>query len=361
MLTIVADKECEMDPKSLIIKKLEKQKQITTDDVSDLLGISRQGAQRHLKTLIGMGRIIKIGKTRGSYYILNDPSIIDEHFLNGGEASGNLENKNLEEDRVLSSIKKNTGLLNNLKPNVASIIDYAFTEILNNAIDHSKSKNIHYQISRQGNLLSFEIRDQGIGVYANIMEKFRLSSEYESLEELQKGKSTTDPKRHSGEGIYFTSKISDRFKLTSHKIEWFVDNPIDEYFVKEVRQYNGTKVLFEIDINTSKELQNQFAEFSNEDFEFDTSKVKVNMFSKGNDYISRSQAKRLLAGLEKYRVILLDFKGVQSIGQGFADQVFRVFQGAHPAITIEVVNCLPAVTFMIERVGENLPAPGTRR
>ncbi len=34
---------------------------------------------------------------------------------------------------------------------------------------------------------------------------------------------------------------------------------------------------------------------------------------------------------ERFQTVVLDFTGVEEIGQDFADEVFRVFQRAHPA------------------------------
>jgi STAS-like domain of unknown function (DUF4325) len=65
--------------------------------------------------------------------------------------------------------------------------------------------------------------------------------------------------------------------------------------------------------------------------------------------ISRSQAKRILTGLEKFKYVTLDFKGVRLVGQGFADEVFRVFKNRYPDIQIDYINANDDVKFMIER------------
>lgn len=64
--------------------------------------------------------------------------------------------------------------------------------------------------------------------------------------------------------------------------------------------------------------------------------------------MSRSQAKRLLIGLEKFKTIVLDFKGVKSVGWAFVDQVFRVFQNEYPDIEIHYVNISEEVESMIK-------------
>ena len=54
--------------------------------------------------------------------------------------------------------------------------------------------------------------------------------------------------------------------------------------------------------------------------------------------------------LHKFQEIMLDFKGVNSKGQGFADEVFRVFKNQYPEISIEVTNTNSAVDAMIRHV-----------
>ncbi|AWB35747.1 STAS-like domain-containing protein [Orrella marina] len=43
------------------------------------------------------------------------------------------------------------------------------------------------------------------------------------------------------------------------------------------------------------------------------------------------------------------FDGVESIGQAFADEIFRVFQNEHPEVSISAQNTNPDVDFMIKR------------
>lgn len=65
--------------------------------------------------------------------------------------------------------------------------------------------------------------------------------------------------------------------------------------------------------------------------------------------VSRSQAKRVLARLERFKEVLLDFKRVTSIGPAFADEIFRVFRSTHPAVHLVVVNASDEVQKMIRR------------
>jgi len=62
------------------------------------------------------------------------------------------------------------------------------------------------------------------------------------------------------------------------------------------------------------------------DFGFSKTHIPVFLAAYGEDnLISRSQAKRLLVRFERFKEIILDFENVESIGQAFADEIFRVF------------------------------------
>src|SRR5688572_19822491 len=67
------------------------------------------------------------------------------------------------------------------------------------------------------------------------------------------------------------------------------------------------------------------------------------------EYISRSQAKRILVGLEKFHLVVLDFRNVRTVGQAFVDEVFRVFGQDHPEVKFEHINANENVEFMILR------------
>jgi hypothetical protein len=145
------------------------------------------------------------------------------------------------------------------------------------------------------------------------------------------------------------SRIADRFTLRSHKLEYTVDNRCDDLFVAEKARMQGTLVTFEILRRSRKQLQSIFDAYSNDDFEFDRTNFRVRLTA-ARELLSRSQAKRILTGLEAYRKIILDFQAVREIGQGFADEIFRVFRRRHPEIEVTFENANEAVSSMILRV-----------
>jgi hypothetical protein len=87
-----------------------------------------------------------------------------------------------------------------------------------------------------------------------------------------------------------------------------------------------------------------------DDYRFNKTVVPVNLARYGNDQlISRSQAKRLLARVELFKVVIFDFKDVPTIGQAFADEIFRVFALKHPEIQLVPIHANSDVKRMIAR------------
>jgi hypothetical protein len=182
------------------------------------------------------------------------------------------------------------------------------------------------------------------------MKHKKLKSELEAIQDLLKGKQTTDPERHSGEGIFFTSKIADTFVIKSSTKKLTYDNLHNEIFIEEGKKILGTRVEFWINKKTKNDLEKIFQQFTGEEFEFGKSVVKVELYKTDVNYISRSQARRLTSGLDKFKEVILDFKNVETIGQGFADEVFRVWQKFHPSVKIIINNENENIQFMINHV-----------
>jgi anti-sigma regulatory factor (Ser/Thr protein kinase) len=265
-----------------------------------------------------------------------------------------LTNKGLEEHKVLDGIENRFLPIRNLPENIKSIFIYAFSEMLNNAIEHSLSKFINVEIGFEDDNLFFIISDFGVGVFRNIMKKLRLASEIEAVQEILKGKTTTAPSLHSGEGIFFTSKVGDKFVLDSFGQQFIADNTIPDIFIKNSRGHKrGTKVSFCINVNKTGHLNDIFRQFTSESKNsipsFNKTEIHVRLFALGEVHISRSQARRILAGLEKFKAIRMDYAQVPMVGQAFADEIYRVFRNKHPDIRIEDSNMNDAVKFMVDR------------
>jgi anti-sigma regulatory factor (Ser/Thr protein kinase) len=334
-----------MNRRDQILKIMRLRGSVKAPKLAKELGLSRQKTTLHLSRLAKEGLIHKEGSTRGSVYFIADK----KKKVPQTQISLIKNLKNLEEDRVYAELELRFGL-KKLPINVQNIIFYAFTEMLNNAIDHSRSKKALIEVGVGADNITFQIKDGGIGLFHNIQKTFRLKDEYEALEHVVKGKQTTAPERHSGQGLFFTSRIADLFKIRSHKIEYTREENTGDIRVADIRNVKGTEIHFQLKKRSKKIINDLFRKYSAdpEQYEFDKTHVRVNLTGESN-LVARSQAKRILLGLEKYKVITLDFKKVREVGQGFIDEIFHVFRTRYPASRIEYMNANAAVQFMINR------------
>lgn len=295
------------------------------------------------------GTLIKLGSTRGARYILAIGRVghnsITKMYRRGEQSEDDIF---LEMQDVF--LKKY-----DIGENVRHITSFAFTEMVNNAIDHSQSETVEVSMSVSEGVLQFSVRDQGIGVFRSVMEGKGLKSEAEALAELTKGKVTTAPKWHSGEGIFFTSRAADVFRLTSGLLTLERQNgkSSEVKMIENHEAIKGTLVEFSINEHAKRRLaKDVFGQFESEPEEHDFGKteIKIALFKRGDVHISRSQAKRVMEGLEEFKTVILDFASVPIIGQGFADEIFRIWVRENPGTTLEVKNAVKAVQFMIDRV-----------
>ncbi len=340
-----------MDIRSIILKKLSKKRQVKSSEIVKETGFSRAYINRFFKELENEGLIVRLGKARKTFYVKADKKSVAMAKLEILAVHYTLENKNLSEDLVLERIKKESGIFSDLPENISRILDYAFTEMLNNAIEHSRSKKIEIFFRRRENRISFDVIDKGIGIFNNIMQKHKLKSHLEAVQDLLKGKQTTAPKEHSGEGIFFTSKAADILIVQSSSKRLLFNNLLEDIFIEDVKQTTGTKVSFSISVKSKRSLKKIFDAYTDKSFEFSKTKAVVKLYKMGTDYISRSQARRILSGLDKFKTIVLDFREVKTIGQAFADEVFRVWKRNHPNIKIIEQNANENIVFMIKRSG----------
>jgi anti-sigma regulatory factor (Ser/Thr protein kinase) len=337
-----------MDIRKKILEKL-KGGEIKVSDIVKISGFSRAYVQRFFKELAAEGKIVLLGKANQARYVLAEKSALAGSQKKILEFHRILSNKNLAEDEILAEIKKKSGIFFGLRENITAILNYAFTEMLNNAIEHSRSKKIVVRFSRQENVIKFEVRDFGIGIFKNIMRKRFLKNEMEAIQDLLKGKQTTQPDKHSGEGIFFTSKASDILMISSVNKRLIFNNNLEDVFVHNIKNKEGTAVVFAISEDSGRNLKEIFDLYAGRDYKFAKTKVEIKLYKSGDIYISRSQARRVLAGLERFREITLDFRGLPTIGQAFADEIFRVWQTNHPEIKFKIINGNDNIDLMIKR------------
>ena len=228
------------------------------------------------------------------------------------------------------------------------VFHYTFTEMLNNAIDHSGGEKVTCEAWGAENVV-FRIVDDGVGAFARLQTDLGLPDLESAVLQLSKGKGTSDPSRHSGQGIFFTSKIADVFRLEANGLAWTVDNTIGDQALGISLVTEGTNVVVRFSSPPSRTTEEVFKAFTDEDFAFSKTRPSVKLAQIATSFVSRSEAKRLLSRLEAFEEVELDFADVDAVGQGFVDEVFRVWAREHPTTRLTWTNANPAVEFMIRR------------
>lgn len=310
-------------------------------DRGEIPSVRTSGGQRRFELKVVQSALAL--RSRGSGLASTQPSRIS---VTGQKWHKVFPIVGLSEDLVWQEIAKDLSL--NMAEHCADIVPYAFTEMLNNAIDHSNGCDVDVIFVQADQSWSFLIKDDGEGAFQNIARRFQLANPLEAIAELTKGKRTTAPSGHSGEGIFFTSKAVDLFEIESNGLKWTVDNLNDDFAVGERALHQGTNVFCSIDRETSRTLISVFQKFT-KDNKFTISQPVIKLFDTGMIFLSRSEARRLVIGLEKFSEVQLDFSKVNSVGQGFVDEVFRVWATAHQSTKLIPINMNPTVEFMVLR------------
>lgn len=332
-----------------ILEHVEKHPADISRVTSDHFGISRQAVNIHLKKLMSENALTETGKTRSRSYKLCPLVEWRGHYQITPE---------LAEDVVWRN--DIAPVLGQLPDNVMNIWHYGFTEMFNNAIDHSGSSDIQVRIRKTAASSEMVIGDSGVGIFKKIQSELNLLDERHAILELSKGKLTTDPKRHTGEGIFFSSRMFDDFDILSGGVYFSHKFGKKEDWILERDKFsNGTSVWMESHNHTARTTKKIFDQYSSgDDYGFNKTVVPVNLAQYGNDkLISRSQAKRLLARVELFKTVIFDFTGVDTIGRAFADEIFRVFAQMHPELDLLTTRANSEVKRMIDRAKSGGVAP----
>lgn len=310
---------------------------------AEKFGCSRQAVHKHLQRLIAEGAVTVSGTTRSKRYGLATLVEWEKEYRLSDE---------LAEDAVWR--RDISPLINMLPSNVVDIWHYGFTEMFNNVLDHSEAETVRVMVSKTAASTRVLVSDDGIGIFKKIQAALGLDDARHAVLELAKGKFTTDPVNHSGEGIFFASRMFDEFDILSRDVSFSHEFDASEDWIldRSEQPVLGTLVTMVLHNHTARTVRKVFDRFSSEaeDYGFTKTVVPVKLLRYGDDsLVSRSQARRLLARFEKFKVVLLDFSGVASVGQAFADEVFRVFRAKHPEVELVAIHASSEVRRMINR------------
>jgi len=121
-----------------------------------------------------------------------------------------------------------------------------------------------------------------------------------------------------------------------------------------IEEISGTTVTVELKKIMHRSLNSVFEDYchvdENEIPVFDRTVFRLQLAQSEGRLISRSQAKRVMNGMERFNIVEVDFTGVNNIGQGFADEMFRVWQSFHQDTIIKTAHVSDKIKKIILRV-----------
>jgi anti-sigma regulatory factor (Ser/Thr protein kinase) len=318
---------------------------LSPGQVAKLLGVARMTGYRRLNALVA-ARVLKRTAARGRdvAYVL---APVHKTWKRNG----------LDEDVAWQALAATVQAQWALAKDDQDALHYVFTEMVNNAVDHSGGTKVSATIESDEGRMRLVIVDDGIGAFERVRSARQLDSVDDAALQIEKGKQTTMPERHSGEGLFFSSKVSETFRLEANGRAWLVQG--DDSTLERTAWRSGTKVTAWFTPGQVPKLESVFGKYTDDDGAFSKTKTTVKLAEVGDAFLSRSQARRVAAGLDKFKHVTLDFHGVARVGQGFVDELFRVFARAHPGITLEPVRMSDDVRFMITRSVPLAPAEAT--
>lgn len=329
------------ETRRFILEKVGKHPSDISRLTADHFKITRQAVNKHLQRLVAEGALRDTGQTRNRSYKL--AAMV--RWAEGYKLSPDLAEDVIWRNDVAP-------VLGQQPENVLDIWHYGFTEMFNNAVDHSGGTYLYISIARTAINTEIVLIDDGVGIFKKIQTSLNLLDERHAILELSKGKLTTDPAHHTGEGIFFTSRMFDSFDILSGGVYLSHVFGKEEDWISERPKFeHGSSIWLKLNNHTARTTKKVFDQYaSGEDYGFTKTVVPVRLAQYGNDkLISRSQAKRLLSRVELFKTVIFDFSEVENIGQAFADEIFRIFPNTHPEIELFTAHVNSQVRRMIER------------
>ncbi len=320
-----------------LLEKISQGAEGVSKTVSETFGLSRNTVSSYINELVDKKIIFK--EKRDTYRL-----ITEEYHYDLRRSEGQLDNDTFAYCNYLEP------LIKHLPENIQRIWNYSLSEMVNNVMDHSEAETLELVIFMNYLSTSVMLKDNGVGIFEKIKIHFNLPNLDEAICELFKGKLTTDSANHSGEGIFFTSKLMDRYFIVSGNKIFTTDKFEDEHVsTAKEKITEGTLVFMSLSNFSNKKTFEIFDDYSNDEGSFIKTRIPLkNIFSDAP--VSRSQANRVCNRLDKFKEVIIDFEGLQWMGQGFAHQMFVVYKNQHPEIEFIPVNMNEAVTKMYNHV-----------
>jgi anti-sigma regulatory factor (Ser/Thr protein kinase) len=236
---------------------------------------------------------------------------------------------------------------------VRRMAQHAFTELLNNAVDHSGGSTVTVSLRQTPLHLQLLVSDDGCGLFERVAQSFAIDDPALAMLELSKGKLTSQPERHSGHGLFFSARLADVFDVHANRAGFqYRGWDAASWHVTRAAPHTGTSVYMAIALDTRRTLDSVLrAASSSGGYGFERTRVPLRLIGDGQALASRADARRVASRLEGFQHAEIDFSGIDDVGHAFADELFRVFRRLHPGVELAPVGMTPRVSAMLQSVG----------
>ncbi len=244
--------------REFILENVDRNPKDIVNITSETFSISRQAVNKHFRQLIEQKALIREGKAKSVRYFLHPQAEWNATF--------SLADNRAEDVIWRNEIKQKLG---QLPDNALAIWHHGFSEMFNNVVDHSEGTTVEINIKKTAYSTEMSIWDNGIGIFTKIKDAMGLLDERHAVVELTKGKLTTDPTRHTGEGIFFSSRMFDEYSILSGEVFLSHTYEKDEDWILQNSKYlNGTFITMKLKNNTARTTKEIFDKFSDDDYGF---------------------------------------------------------------------------------------------
>ena len=325
--------------RAFIMRNVEGQSGSLVARTTGQFGISRQAVHKHLRLLVDARVLSRTGP--GGYQLCT----LEDHKKILSVSDG------IPEDIVWRTEIRD--MLGALPEKALDIWRCGFTEMFSNVVAHSGSESAFVQVKKTAISSKMTMWDRGVGILNKIRSHMSLLDDRHAVVELTKGKLTTSPAAHPGQGIFFTARMFDSFSILSKGVLLSHSSSSgDDWTVETQQEGSGTLVTMTLRNATTRRIKDIYDNFSSENGSgFSTTVVPAHLAQQGSEkLVSRSEGKRLLERIDQFKVALIDFDRVESIGQAFADEIFRVYPSEHPEVDIRPIRTNKEVQSIIEGV-----------
>lgn len=239
-----------------------------------------------------------------------------------------------------------------LPRHVERMVRHGFTELLNNAIDHSGGSSVTVSLRQTPSHVQLLVSDDGCGVFDKICSAFDIADAQHAMLELSKGRLTSQPEAHTGRGLFFSSQLADVFDIHANNTAfqrrawegagWQPGRPLPR---------QGSSIYMAIALDTTRTLEQVLEAWSTDGsgIAFDRTTVHLRLLAgPGQALDSRAQARRVAARLPMFRRAEISFEGVDDVGHPFTDELFRVFARARPEVELVPTHMSPRIAALVK-------------